>query len=118
MRELVLDDGDGVVLHVQQRGAALAGDAVDGTGGSAVRRRSLAKAVAVAEAQLSQLHVLLAVAVAKKDRTAVAVVDRALTGAAKRFAILMDALRADEQRHQQPVIVVGAAQAVNIGGGG
>lgn len=118
VRGLVSGGGDEVVAFVQQRAAALAGDAADGPGGPAVRRRSLAKAVAIAEAQLSQLHALLAVAVAKKDVAAVAVVDRALTGAAKRFAILMDALRADEQRHQRPVVVVGAAQAVNIGSGG
>ncbi len=118
VRELVSDGADDVVLHVQQRAAALAGDAADGTGALAVRRRSLTRAVAIAEAQLAQLHVLLAVAVAKKDSAAVAAVDRALTGATKRFAILMDALRADEQRHQRPVVVVGAANAVNIGGGG
>lgn len=112
------DGADDAVLHVQQRAAALAGDAADAAGGPAVRRRSLAKAVAIAEAQLSQLHLLLAVAVAKKDSAAVALVDRALTGAAKRFAILMDALRADEQRHQRPVVVVGAANAVNFGGAG
>ncbi len=118
MRELVSEGGDAVVLHVQHRAAALAGDSVDGTGGPHVRRRSLAKAVAIAEAQLVQLHALLAIAVAKKDPAAVAVVDRALTGSAKRFAILMDALRADEQRHQRPVVVVGAVYAVNAGGGG
>jgi hypothetical protein len=104
-------------MHVQQRAAALAGDASNETGAAAVRRRSLAKGAAIAEAQIGQFQALLAAAVARRDAAAVAMLDRVATGATKRLVALMDALRADEQRHQRPVVVVGAANAVNIGGG-
>ena len=112
---LVSHGADEAIAFVRQRAAALAGDTVTGTAG--VRRRSLAKAAAIVEAQLSQLHALLATAIAKRDVGAVPLLDRAATGATKRFAILMDALRADEQRGLRPVVVVGAAGNVNVVGG-
>ncbi len=117
VRALVSAAADGAVMHVQQRAAALAGDAVNETGAAAVRRRSLAKGAAIAEAQIGQFQALLAAAVARRDAAAVAMLDRVATGATKRLVALMDALRADEQRHQRPVVVVGAANAVNIGCG-
>jgi hypothetical protein len=116
--ELADDAANELLALVRRRATALAGDAVDGTSGASVRRRSLAKAAAIAEAQLQQFEALLAGAVARKDSATLVLLDRAATGAAKRFALLMDALRADEQKYQRPVVVVGAANAVNIGSGG
>jgi hypothetical protein len=117
VRELMLGSTDATVVHVQQRAAALAGDAINETGAAAVRRRSLAKGAAIAEAQIGQFQALLAAAVARRDAAAVAMLDRVATGATRRLVVLMDALRADEQRRQRPVVIVGAANAVNIGSG-
>ncbi|MFT3840778.1 MAG: hypothetical protein QM723_27555 [Myxococcaceae bacterium] len=94
---------------VAERAGALAADP-DG----AVRRRSLAKMLAVQEALGSQLTCLLAAAVARRDDAAVKLLDRAVTGAVSRFSKLTEELRAEAVGGRRAVVQVGIAQNVNI----
>jgi hypothetical protein len=96
---------------VAQRAAALATD-----GDGSVRRRSLAKLLALQEVLSSQLTALLAAAVARRDDTAVKLLDRALTGAVNRFTKLTEELRAEQTGGRRALVQVGIAQNVNITG--
>jgi hypothetical protein len=96
---------------VAQRAAALATDE-DGS----VRRRCLAKMLAIHEALSSQLAALLAAAVARRDADAVKLLDRALTGSVARFRLLTAELRAEAVGGRRAVVQVGVAQRVTITG--
>jgi hypothetical protein len=96
---------------VAQRAAALATDE-DGS----VRRRSLAKMLAIQEALSSQLTALLSAAVARRDADAVKLLDKAVTGAVSRFRLLTEELRAEAVGGRRAVIQVGIAQSVTVTG--
>ena len=96
---------------VAQRAAALATDA-DGS----VRRRSLAKMLAIQETLSSQLTALLAASVARRDADAVKLLDKAVTGAISRFRLLTEELRAEAVGGRRAVIQVGIAQNVTVTG--
>ena len=106
----LVDGGEAALAtFVRDRGAALAGN--DGAG---VRSRSISKALAIAETQASQIQLLLAQAIARRDVDAASMLDRMATGAVKRLAILCEQHRAEESKGHRPVVVVGQ---VNIGSG-
>ena len=94
---------------VAQRAAALATDE-----NGSVRRRSLAKMLAIQETLSSQLTYLLAAAVARRDDVAVKLLDRALNGAVSRFTKLTEELRAEMTGGRRALVQVGVAQQVNI----
>lgn len=96
---------------VAQRAAALATDE-DGS----VRRRSLAKALAIQETLSSQLTTLLAASVARRDEVAVKLLDKAVTGAVSRFRLLTEELRAEAVGGRRAVIQVGIAQNLTVTG--
>lgn len=96
---------------VAERAAALAAEP-DG----AVRKRSLAKMLAIQEALSAQLTALLAAAVARRDEAAVKLLDRALNGAVSRFRMLTEELRAEMSGGRRAVVQVGIAQNVNVTG--
>lgn len=104
-------DGSGTAHVTQVRATAFASD-----DGVSVRRRSLAKALAVAEQQMMQLSALFAAAVAQGKLDVLGTLDKAATGATRRFVLLADALRADEERNRRPAVFIAAANAVTIGG--
>lgn len=109
VEELVTGASGETAAFVAQRAAALAGDE-----SAAVRRRSLAKMLAVQEALSSQLTALLAAAVARRDEPAVKLLDRALTGAVSRFTKLTEELRAEQTGGRRALVQVGVAQHVTI----
>jgi hypothetical protein len=77
----------------------------------------VSKAAAVQEALASQLSALLATAVARRDADAVKLLDRALSGSTKRFALLLEELRAEVSGGRRAVVQVGVvATNVNISG--
>lgn len=93
---------------VAQRAAALATDE-DGS----VRRRSLARMLAIQETLSSQLTCLLAAAVARRDADAVKLLDKAVTDCVARFR---QELRAEAVGGRRSVIQVGIAQNVTVTG--
>lgn len=109
VEELVTGSHGETADFVALRAAALAGDE-----SAAVRRRSLAKMLAVQEALSSQLTALLAAAVAQRDDTAVKLLDRALTGAVNRFTKLSEELRAEQTGGRRALVQVGIAQNVTV----
>lgn len=109
VEELVTGANGKTAAFVAQRAAALAGDE-----SSAVRRRSLAKALALQESLSAQLTALLAAAVARRDEAAVKLLDRALTGAVNRFTKLTEELRAEMTGGRRALVQVGVAQQVTI----
>lgn len=111
VQELVPGASRETAAFVAERAAALATDE-DGS----VRRRSLAKALALQEALSAQLTAVLAAAVSRRDEPAVKLVDRALTGATSRFRLLTEELRAEMTGGRRAVVQVGIAQNVNITG--
>jgi hypothetical protein len=111
VEELVTGSNGETAAFVAERAAALAADQ-DGS----VRKRSLAKMVALHEAQGSQFAALLAAAVARRDEPAVKLLDRALNGAVSRFRMLTEELRAEMTGGRRAVVQVGIAQNVNITG--
>ncbi len=96
---------------VAQRAAALAADQ-DGS----VRRRSLAKMLAIQEALSAQLSCLLAAAVARRDEPVVKLLDRALTGATARLRMLTEELRAEMTGGRRALVRVGVVGTVSITG--
>jgi hypothetical protein len=113
VEELVSGRPGATARFVSERAAALAVD----TAGD-VRRRSLARAIAVQEAVLSQLNLLLVSSVARKDADATKLLDRALNGATSRFALLVAELRADHSSGKRTLVQVGVANNVTVSGGG
>jgi hypothetical protein len=111
VEEMVKGSSGEIADFVAERAAALAADTE-----GAVRRRSLAKMLAIQEALSSQLTALLAAAVARRDDAAVKLLDRALTGAVARCTRLTDELRADAVGGRRAVVQVGVAQQVTITG--
>lgn len=109
VEELVTGASGEMAAFVAVRAAALASDE-----SAAVRRRSLAKMLAVQEALSSQLTALLAAAVARRDDAAVKLLDRALTGAVNRFTRLTEELRAEMTGGRRALVQVGVAQHVTI----
>lgn len=109
VEELVTGASGETAAFVAERAAAFATDA-DG----AVRRRSLAKMLAVQEALSSQLTALLAAAVGRRDEPAVKLLDRALNGAVSRSTKLTEELRAEMIGGRQALVQVGVAQHVTI----
>lgn len=109
VEELVTGASGETAAFVASRAAALAGDE-----SAAVRRRSLAKMLAVQEALSSQLTALLAAAVGRKDEPAVKLLDRALNGAVSRFTKLTEELRAEMTGGRRALVQVGVAQHVTI----
>jgi len=102
--------GDGVDEYVSvivDRANSLATD-------DCARRRSLARAVAVAESMLQQCNLVLADALARRDAETAAMVDRALSSATRRFTQLVDALQVESNGGRRSVLVVGQAQQVNV----
>jgi len=102
--ELLTGDARSLVAHVAQRATALASD-----DGPLVLRRSLARAVAVAEAQMHELSALLAAAVAKRDESGAKLLERQVNSATQRFRLLADQLLATFQGGRRSVLVVGQA---------
>ena len=104
------DCGAAVIEHVVSRATALAS-----ADGPAVRRRSISKAIAILDAQLAQLSLLMSEAVARRDFDAVAVLDRAATGVTKRLCGLLQEHRFEETRGIRSAVVVGIANNVTVG---
>jgi len=104
---LVAGDSSVVVGRVSERAAALASD-------EDCRRRSIAKALAVAEAQLAQLSAALVDAVARRDERAVQMIDRVVTSATKRVTMLSDELRTDFAGGRRHSVLI-AANEVSLG---
>jgi hypothetical protein len=77
-------------------------------------RRSLARAVAVAEAQLQSISARLAVCIAVRDLETARVLDRILSSASRRYCQLMEALQSEAHRGKRLVLVVGNASQVNV----
>ena len=111
VEELVTGANGETAAFVAERAAALDADP-DGS----VRRRSLAKMLAIQEALSAQLTCLLAAAVARRDDAAVKLLDRALSGATSRFRLLTEELRAEMTGGRRAVVQVGIAQNVNVTG--
>jgi len=110
---LLADDcGAAVIAHVVARATALASP-----DGPAVRRRSISKAVAILEMQLSQLSLLLSEAAARRDGDAVGLLDRAAAGVTKRLCALLQEHRFEETRGLRSAVVVGIANNVTVEGG-
>jgi hypothetical protein len=113
VEELVTGLPGTTAAFVSQRAAAFAAD-VSGE----VRRRSLAKALAVQEAVTAQLNTLLVGAVAHRDFEAVKMLDRAVSGSTTRMKLLADELRADFAGGRKPTMQVGVvATNVHVSGG-
>jgi hypothetical protein len=110
--QLLANGEEAVLEHVRARAGAFA--SADGDG---VRLRSLARATAIAEAQMAQLSALLSATLGQRDETTAKLLDKFLTSTTRRFTMLMDELRAERQGGRRSVLVVGAAQHVHVGAG-
>jgi hypothetical protein len=84
---LVTGDVDAMRQYAQAQASAYA------SGDGDVRRRGLARAAAVQEAQMQVLSASLAAAVARRDERAVVLLDRTLTSATNRYRGLLEQLR-------------------------
>jgi hypothetical protein len=105
-------DANTVIAQVTSRATALASP-----GGPAVRRRSISKAVAVLDAQLAQLTLLLGHAVARRDVEAVQLLDRVATGVTKRLCALLEQHRFEETRGLRTAVMVSHAGQVTVEAG-
>jgi hypothetical protein len=86
---LVTGDLDAMRAYAQAQASAYS------TGDGEARRRGLARAAAVQEAQMQVLSASLAAAVARRDERAVLLLDRTLTSATTRYRGLLEQLRVE-----------------------
>jgi hypothetical protein len=105
---LVTGDPEPVVAHAVDRASALSTD-------ESCRRRTLAKALAIADTQAQQFSAALVDAVAKRDDDAARMLDRLLKGATRRVCWLSEALMADFAGGKKSVLVIGRAEQVTVG---
>ncbi len=104
------DTGE-LVEHVRQHAEALAGPE-----SRAVRARTLARAVARASMQLTNLEQMLGECLARHDEAGVTMVDKLLRSTTARLTALLAELRREEEGPQRSVVVMARTDNVNITG--
>jgi hypothetical protein len=106
---LIKGDSSRVVLLTERRAAAFAGEK---SGES--RKRSLARALAIAETLLHQYSAVQEQVTRTNNINNAVAFGKIVSGATDRYVKLVDALRTEEQGGKRSVVVVGRADAVNV----
>ncbi|MBZ4414701.1 hypothetical protein K8640_41445 [Myxococcus sp. XM-1-1-1] len=107
----VTGDTGELVEHVRQHAEALSGPA-----SREVRARTLARAVARASLQLTNLEQMLGDCLARRDEAGVTMVDKLLRSTTARLTALLAELRREEEGPQRSVVVMARTDNVNITG--